>query len=73
MCRFTLEGEFDAGLRPGRRATRPGKTERSLMATQALPAELGMRATDFALKDVHGQFTKLADVRGRNGTVVVFQ
>ena len=42
------------------------------MATQALPAELGARATDFALKDVHGQLTKLADVRGRNGTVVVF-
>ena len=42
------------------------------MATQALPAELGTRATDFALKDVHGQLTKLADVRGQNGTVVVF-
>ena len=42
------------------------------MATQALPAELGTRATDFALKDVHGQLTKLTDVRGRNGTVVVF-
>ena len=42
------------------------------MATQALPAELGARATDFVLKDVHGQLTKLADVRGRNGTVVVF-
>ena len=39
---------------------------------QALPAELGTRATDFALKDVHGQLTKLADVRGQNGTVVVF-
>ena len=34
------------------------------MATQALPAELGTRATDFALKDVHGQLTKLADERG---------
>jgi peroxiredoxin len=42
------------------------------MATQALPAELGTRATDFALKDVHGQLTRLADVSGRNGTVVVF-
>jgi len=42
------------------------------MATQALPAELGARATDFALKDVHGQLTKLADVSGRNGAVVVF-
>jgi hypothetical protein len=34
------------------------------MATQALPAELGTRATDFALKDVHGQLTRLADVSG---------
>src|SRR5829696_6778794 len=42
------------------------------MATQALPAELGARATDFALKDVHKQLTKLADVSGRNGAVVVF-
>ena len=42
------------------------------MATQALPAELGTRATEFALKDVHGQLTKLADLRGQNGTVVVF-
>ena len=42
------------------------------MATQALPAELGTRATDFALRDVHGTITKLADVRGRDGTVVVF-
>ena len=42
------------------------------MATQALPAELGTQATDFALKDVHGAITKLADVRGQNGTVVVF-
>ena len=39
---------------------------------QALPAELGTRATDFALKDVHGTITKLEDVRGRDGTVVVF-
>jgi hypothetical protein len=37
------------------------------MATQALPAELGARATDFALKDVHGQLTKLADVRSSSG------
>src|SRR5215217_9559320 len=42
------------------------------MATQALPAELGARATDFALKGVHKQLTKLADVSGRNGAVVVF-
>jgi len=39
---------------------------------QALPAELGARATDFTLRDVHGQLTKLEDVRGRDGTVVVF-
>ena len=40
--------------------------------TQALPAELGTRATDFVLKDVHGELKKLANVRGRNGMVVVF-
>src|SRR5215204_3510123 len=49
----------------------PGKHGEFLMA-QALPAELGTRATDFALKDVHGTITKLEDVRGRDGTVVVF-
>ncbi len=42
------------------------------MAAIPPPAELGTTAPDFSLPGVDGRTLSLADVRGKNGTVVVF-
>jgi peroxiredoxin len=42
------------------------------MATEALASELGKRVPDFALKNVDGRVLALQDLKGPNGTVVVF-
>jgi len=42
------------------------------MAAVPPPAELGMSAPDFALPATDGRTYRLADIAGKNGTVVVF-
>ena len=42
------------------------------MAAIPPPAELGVKAPDFALPSIDGRIVSLADVAGPNGTVVVF-
>ena len=40
--------------------------------TETPDCEAGMQAPDFALSDTRGRQVSLADVRGENGTLVMF-
>ena len=60
------------GMRPGNSASGPNAKRAIMALTKTQICDFGWKARDFSLKGVDGRSYSLADVRGTNGTVVVF-
>jgi len=60
------------GMRPGNSASGVNAKRATMALTKTQICDFGWKARDFSLKGVDGRSYSLSDVRGPNGTVVVF-